>query len=107
MNYIINLAEIYGASSSDYDWYQIELASVVMGRNLPLITGEYSVDDETIDIGVINHTEMNKVYPAQIVLSYLGYSIPVLNSGDLYFTPDLKYATGKSDGYIYIGVIRS
>lgn len=104
MDYIINLSAIYGISPTDYDWYEIAASDELKARNLPMITDEYNFKDISINIGVINTNEMGSDYIAEITLNYGSYAIPVLNSGDFYYTPDFKYASAKQDGMVVIGV---
>lgn len=104
MNNLINLSKIYGISAQDYSWYQIANNDELKNRNLPTITNEYSFQGISVNIGVINNDEMGSDYIANIILNYGSYAIPVLNSGDFYYTPDFKYASAKQDGMVLLGV---
>ena len=106
MDYIINLSNVYGISPQDYDWYQIASSDELKARNLPMITDEYNFKDVSINIGVINVDEIRGEYIANIILNFGSYAIPVLNSGDFYYTPDFKYASAKQDGMVIMGVKR-
>ena len=92
----------YGLTAYDFTWYEIGKESDFIARNLPQIIGEFTINRKPLRIDIIS--ENYDITFNRISVFYDNVSLTMNDDLSYYVHHDLKYATKKSNGNIFLGI---
>ncbi|UKA23389.1 hypothetical protein IHC92_20775 [Photobacterium damselae subsp. damselae] len=99
----MNDFNLYGLTRSDFRWFCVGNVDSFKKRELPQIVGEFSLNKKPLVVDVIP-SQYQHNFKSSINLIYENVYLIVHDNFDYYVHHSLKYATKRSDGYVYIGL---
>lgn len=98
-----NFLDLAGVQLSDFSWYEVGDSQGFVERSIPQVFGELTLKGKGVTINVLNPV-LARRFATKLVIVYDGYTLPVVDTGEVFVSDDKQLAAYVTNSTVRFGV---